>query len=88
MDFLGFRNVSYLPNSSIGSLCENLNNIVGQGVWYDTFQVQNKKWLWFVNNIITVVNTDKVLCVSFGLYPSYVAGILNSGGNSFLRVVQ
>jgi len=31
-----------------------------------------------VNDIITTVNSDKVLCVSFGLYPSYVAGILNS----------
>jgi len=24
------------------------------------------------------MNSDKVLCASFGLYPSYVAGILNS----------
>jgi hypothetical protein len=31
-----------------------------------------------VNDIITAVNSDKVLCGSFCLYPSYVAGILNS----------
>ena len=42
MDFLDFRNDSYLPNSSIGRLCEDLNNNVGQGVWYDTLQVQTQ----------------------------------------------
>ena len=31
-----------------------------------------------MNNIVTAVNSDKALCVSFGLYPSYTAGILNS----------
>ena len=78
MDFLNFRDVSFLPNSSIGRLCEDLNNIVGQGVWYDTFQVKNKKWLWLVNYIDTTMNSGKVLCGAFGLYPSYVAGIPNS----------
>ena len=35
------------------------------------------------------MNSDKVFCGYFGLYPSYVARILNSvGGNLFLRVVQ
>jgi len=78
MDFLNFRLVSCLPNSSIGRLCENLNNIVGQCVSYDKFQVQNTKWLWLVNDIVTTMNIDKVLCGSFGLYPSHAAGILNS----------
>jgi len=55
-----------------------LNNIVGKGVWYDTFQVMNTKWLWLVNDIITTMNSEKVLCGSFGLYPSYAAGNLNS----------
>ena len=27
---------------------------------------------------VTTMKSDKVLCGSFGLYPSYVAGILNS----------
>jgi len=31
-----------------------------------------------VNDIVITVNSDKVLCCSFGLYPSYAAGILNS----------
>jgi len=78
MDFLDFRNVSFLPNSSIGRLWEDLNNIVGQGVWRDTFQVKNIKCLLLVNDIVTTMNSDKVLCGSFGLYPSYLAGILNS----------
>jgi len=78
MDFLNFRDVSFLPDSSIGRLCEDLNNIVGQGVWYDTFQVKNKKRLWLVNDIVTTMNSDKVLCGSFGLHPTYAAGILNS----------
>jgi len=62
MDFLDFRAVSFLPNSSIGHLCEDLNNIVGQGVWYDTFHVKNTKWFWLVNDIVTTMNSDKVLC--------------------------
>jgi len=73
MDFLNFRDVSFLPDSSIGRLCEDLNNIVGHGVWYGTFQVKNIKWL-----CVTTMNSDKVLCCSFGLYPSYAAGILNA----------
>jgi hypothetical protein len=78
MDFLGFTDVSFLPNSSIGKLCENLNTTVGQGIWYDTYQVQNQKWLWLVNNIVTIMNSDNMICGCFGLFPSYVAGILNS----------
>ena len=77
MDFLDFSDVSFLPNSSIGELCEDLNTIIGQGIWYDTFQVQNTKWLRLVNDIVTTLN-NYVLCATFGLYPSYVAGILNS----------
>jgi len=78
MDFLDFRNVSFLSNSSIGRLCEELNNIVWQGVWYDTFQVKNRKFLWLVNDIFISMNSDKVLCGAFGLYPCYATGILNS----------
>jgi len=45
MDFLDFADVSFLHNASMGRLCEDLNNIVGHGIWYDTFQVQNTEWL-------------------------------------------
>ena len=78
MDFVNFRVVSFLPNSNIGRLCEDLNNIVGQGIWYDTFEVTNTKWLWFMNDIVTTMNSDNVLCGSFRLYPCYAAGVLNS----------
>jgi hypothetical protein len=62
----------------MGQLCEDLNIIAGYGIYYDTFEIQNTKWLWLVNNIVTTMNGNKVLCGSFGVYPSYVAGILNS----------
>ena len=75
MDFVGFADISFRPNTSIGRLCEDLNNIVGYGIWYDTFQVQNAQWLWLVKYIVTALNSDKVLCGCFGLYPSYVSGI-------------
>jgi len=78
MNSLDYCNVSYLKNSNIRRLCEDLDNIVGQGVCYDTFQVQNMKWWYFVNDIVTTVNSDKVLRGSFALYPSYAAGILKS----------
>ena len=78
MDLLDFSDVSIRTNDNIGRLCEDLNHIVGYGIWYDTFQVQNTQWLWLVNNIVTTMNSDKVLCGCLGLYPSYVAGILNS----------
>jgi len=77
MNFLNFREISFLPNCSIGLLCENLNNIVAQGVWHDKFQVKNTKSLWLVNDIDTTMNNDNVLCGSFGLHPSYATGILN-----------
>ena len=78
MDFLDFTDVSFGSNASIGRLCEDLNSIAGYGIWCDTFQVQNTEWLWLVNNTVTALNSNKVLCGCFGLYPSYVAGILNS----------
>ena len=78
IDFLDFSYVTLLRNSSIEELCEGFNTIVGQGIWYDTFQVNNRKWLWLVNDIVPTLNSDNVLCATLGLYPSYVAGILNS----------
>ena len=38
-----------------------MDNFVVQGVSYDNFQVQNTKWLWFGNDIVTTLNSDKVL---------------------------
>jgi hypothetical protein len=78
MDFLLFNDVSLLPKSGIVHLCENLNSIAGHGIWYDEYKVQNTQWLQLVSDIVVVKNSDTVLCAYFGLYPSYIAGILNS----------
>ena len=86
--FFKLRRCSFLPCSSIGRLCEDLSNIVGQVSWYDKFKVQNTKWLWLLNDIDWTTNNDMVLFGSFGLYPNYVAGTLNYKGNSFLYAVQ
>jgi len=43
MNFLNSANVSYNPNESVGEFYEDLNNIIGQGIWCDTFHVQNTK---------------------------------------------
>jgi len=78
MNFVNFIDVSFLPDSIIGRLCEDSNNFVGQVVSYDTFKVQNTKWLWLVNDIVTTIIIDKAFCGSFGLYLSYLVSILNS----------
>lgn len=78
MDLLHFNCVSLLPRSGIGHLCEDLNNIVGLGLWYDEYKVRNTQWLQLVSDIVMAMNSDTVLCGCFGLYPSYTAGILNS----------
>jgi len=78
MDFLNFTDISFNPKESVGQLCEDLNNIIRKVIWYDTFHVQNTKCLQFVRDIIADMNNDKVMCGCFGLYPSYVAGILNT----------
>jgi hypothetical protein len=87
MDFLHFQCVSLYPDSGIGRLCENLNNVIGNGIWHDTYQVQNPDMLWFVNKIIEAMNSDNMLCGCFGLYPSYIGAILNQMPNSHFYVV-
>ena len=78
MDFLHFGSASFQPDTNIGHLCAELNNMVGKAIWYDTFNIQNTKWLWLVNDIVPLMNTDGILHGSFELYPRFVAGILNS----------
>jgi len=70
MDCLYYANVSFHPSSSIGNLCENVCTLVGLGIRYDMFNLQNTKWLWLVNDIVLALNNDNVLCGSFGFYPS------------------
>jgi hypothetical protein len=57
--------VSFHPDASVGHLCNNLNNTIVIDIWYDTFQVQNTKWLWLVNNV-AVLNSDSMYCGCFG----------------------
>jgi hypothetical protein len=78
MNFLRFASVSFQPDTNIGHLCEELNNVVGNAIWYDTFNIRNTKWLRLVNDIVALMNRDGILCGSFELYPNFVAGMLNS----------
>lgn len=55
MKYLNFRDVSFLPDSSIGQLCEDLNGIVGEGMWYDIFETTDSQWLWLVNDIVAAM---------------------------------
>ena len=77
MDFLEYTDVSFVSDANIWHLCEELNNIFGGSIWYDTFKIQNTKWLWFVNDVVAAMNSNTVLRGSFGLYSSFVAGIIN-----------
>jgi len=86
MDCLFYECASFSTDSFIGQLCVDLNKISGRGIYYDTIDIQNTKLLWFVNNIMATINSNKVLWGSFGTYPSYVAGILNSVNNLHFHV--
>ena len=55
-----------------------MKTLIGQGIYYDEYKIRNTKWFWLVNDIVTAMNSDKMLCGVFGIYPCYVAGILNS----------
>jgi hypothetical protein len=52
MDFLEFTGVSFQPDTNVGHLCEELNNIVGKGISYDTLDIRNVKWLLLVNDVV------------------------------------
>ena len=78
MDFLEYADISFGSDTNSGHLCEELNNIFAETFWYDTFKFQNTKWLWVVNDAVAAMKSNRVLHGSFGLYPSFVAGIINS----------
>ena len=60
MDFLHFGSASFQPDTNNGHLCEELNNMVGNAIWY-TFNIRNTKWLWLVNDIVEEMNRDGIL---------------------------
>jgi hypothetical protein len=72
MDLLNISSVAFGYGVDMNRLSNDLNQLVGVGIWHDTYTVQNTKWLWLVSDI-----SDKVLCAVAGMYPGYVAGILN-----------
>jgi hypothetical protein len=78
LEFMDYVEVSFRHDANIGRLCNNLNNIVGIGIWYDTFQVHNTKRQWLLNNVVAALNSHNINCGSFGEYAIYVAGIQNS----------
>jgi hypothetical protein len=76
MDFLEYSGDSFDSNANIRHLCEELNETLGESIW-DTFSIQSTKWLWLVNNVFGSMNSERVQCGAFGLYPSFVAGTLS-----------
>jgi hypothetical protein len=63
MEFLEFADFSFRPDVNIGYLSEELNNISGESICYDTFKVQNTKWVWLVNDGFAAVNSNKLLII-------------------------
>jgi hypothetical protein len=53
-----------------------LDDLIGARSWFDSFTVQNTLWLSVVEQILVAHNSEQVVPSVFGLYPSYVAGIL------------
>jgi hypothetical protein len=85
--FLDSSAVSFLPNASIGELCDDLSTIVGQGIWHDTCQVQNTKWLYLVIDIVTTINSDS-MCYIRALSELCGWNTKLSKRNQFLSVVR
>ena len=69
MEWLQFQNISFSQDSSIGQLCE----IDEQGIYYDTFEIQDTKWFWFVSNMITALKNEKTLIGCFAMYPRFLS---------------
>jgi len=56
-------------------------NLQNGAVWYissSKYKVGVVGWLTILLRTVGVMNSDNMLCGCFGLFPSYVAGILNS----------
>ena len=48
MDFLEFRDLSFRRNKNIGRLCEELKDILEQGIWDDAIEVHQYKVVVFI----------------------------------------
>ena len=60
----------------MGHVCTRLNELIGVDSWFDSFSVQNTKWLPVVEKILMNLKSERVICAVVGLYPAYVAGIM------------
>jgi hypothetical protein len=76
MDFIKFSAIPFGTQLDMGLVCTRLNDIIGVGSWFDSFKVQNTMWLSLVKKILVTLNREQAISAVFGLYPSYVAGIL------------
>jgi hypothetical protein len=76
MEYLNFSSISFGSEFEMRLVFTKLNNNIRAGTWFDSFTVQNTKWFSLVKNIVAALNSDRVMCGVFGLYPSNVGGIL------------
>ena len=76
MDFINFSTMPFGAGFDMGHVCTRLNDLIGVDSWFDSFSVQNTKWLPVVEKILMNLNSERVICAVVGLYPAYVAGIL------------
>ena len=74
MNFMKFSTIPFGTEFDMGLVCTRLNDLIGVGSWFDSFTVQNTKWL----SLFVTLNSERVIWAVFGLYPSYVAGILKN----------
>jgi hypothetical protein len=89
MDFLQHADVSFGSDANIGQLCEELSNIYGRSIWYDTFKLQNKKWLWFVNDVVAAMKINTMLRGFFCSVSKFCSWNSKFGkGNEFLFFVM
>ncbi len=76
MDFMKFSTIPFGTDFDMGLVCTRLDDLIGVGSWFDSFTVQNTMWLSLVEKILVTLNSEQVISAVFGIYPSYVAGIL------------
>jgi len=62
--------------------------MVGQDICYDTFQVPNTKWFWFVNDTVTIINSDCILWFIWALPNLCSSKPEHSKINQFLCAVR
>jgi hypothetical protein len=57
-------------------LSDRLDKDTWLGEWYETFVPINNQWVWLVEKILKLVYKDNIACGVIGMYPAYLAGVL------------